>query len=48
VIGGDYAAVSVHDGVLGSVLWYNTECSCECMISGLSQAYFDGEVVSDW
>jgi len=39
VIVGEDVAVSVHDGVLGSVLWYGSECSCQCVISRLSYAF---------
>jgi len=47
VIVGEDVAVSVH-GVLGSVLWYLSECSYQCVIRGLSYAFCDGDVVSDW
>jgi hypothetical protein len=39
VIIGEDVAVSVYDGVLGSVLWYGSECSCQCVISGVSYAF---------
>jgi len=32
-------AVSVYDGVLGSVLLYSFDCSCECMVSGPLYAF---------
>ena len=35
MIVGEDVAVSVHDSVLGSVLWYGSECSCRCVINGL-------------
>jgi hypothetical protein len=38
IVGAD-VAMSVHDGVLGSVLWYGSECSCQCEISRLSYAF---------
>ena len=38
MIVGEDVAMSVHDGVLGCVIWYGSECSCQCMISGLSYA----------
>jgi hypothetical protein len=38
IVGAD-VAVSVYDGALGSVLSYGTECSCQCMVSGLSYAF---------
>ena len=47
MIVGEDVAVSVH-GVLGSVLWYLSECSYQCVIRGLSYAFCDGDVVSDW
>ena len=39
MIVGEDVAVSVHDSVLGSVLWYGSECSCQCVISGVSYAF---------
>jgi hypothetical protein len=38
VIVDEDVAVSVYDSVLGSVLSYSSECSCQCMVSGLSYA----------
>jgi hypothetical protein len=32
-------AMSVHDGVLGSGSSYSCEYSCQCMVSGLSDAF---------
>jgi len=39
VIVGEDVAVSVHDGVLGSVLWNGSDCSCRCVISRVSYAF---------
>ena len=39
MIVGEDVAVSVYDGVLGSVLWYGSECSYQCVISGCSYAF---------
>jgi hypothetical protein len=33
---GEDVAMGVHDSVLGSLLWYEIECSCQCRISGVS------------
>jgi hypothetical protein len=33
---GEDVAMGVHDSVLGSLLWYEIECSCLCWMSGVS------------
>jgi len=39
VIVGEDVAMSVHNSVLGSVLSYGGECSCQCVVTGLSYAF---------
>jgi len=46
---GEDVAVSIHDGVLGSVLSYGSKCSCQCVVSRLSICFlgllFEGNMV---
>jgi hypothetical protein len=39
VIVGEDVTMSVHDGVFGGVLSDGSECSCLCVVSGLSYAF---------
>jgi hypothetical protein len=40
--------VSIQFGVHGSVHWYGSKYRCQCIMSRLSFAVCDGEVVSNW